>query len=412
MRAVRWVGAILLVGAGASACAPATGPGAAAPAGPEAPPRAAPAPVAAAPAPAPPPSARERLAQGHRDEALRLERLGHLRRGLDEWKIALAVMPDDPVATEGRRRLEDRIARTAAARIAEARAALARGSHPEARRRLLSALAVDPANATAFEMLRVEVREVEFVVHKVVAGDTLASLAQRYYNDRARAEVIAETNHLAPSARLAVGKTVKIPEIPGLPFQRPIPRREAASAPRPEAAPAARPEAAPDPAPAPAEGAGPTPPKEDPYAVNPMLAEAREAMERREYAVALADVDRFLASSPGHPDGLAVKKDALYQQGKVQLERRQYDDSYRTLTQLARLAPDYADSAALLRQARGRLIEHHYAEGIRLYREEKLDEAVGAWRRVLELDPQHANARKNIQQAERLLQGLEQRRRR
>jgi cytochrome c-type biogenesis protein CcmH/NrfG len=52
-----------------------------------------------------------------------------------------------------------------------------------------------------------------------------------------------------------------------------------------------------------------------------------------------------------------------------------------------------------------------YLKGIRLSREEKLREAVKEWRTVLELDPQHANARRNIEQAERLLRGLEERRR-
>lgn len=46
---------------------------------------------------------------------------------------------------------------------------------------------------------------------------------------------------------------------------------------------------------------------------------------------------------------------------------------------------------------------------MRLYREEKLKEAIAEWQAVLDLDPQHANARRNIEQAERLLKSLEQR---
>ena len=42
-------------------------------------------------------------------------------------------------------------------------------------------------------------------------------------------------------------------------------------------------------------------------------------------------------------------------------------------------------------------------------REEKLNEANAEWRVVLEMDPANANARRNIDQAERLLRGLEQR---
>ena len=140
-----------------------------------------------------------------------------------------------------------------------------------------------------------------------------------------------------------------------------------------------------------------------------MLADAREAFDRNEYADALADVDRFLAGSPGNRDGLTLKKQVLYRQGKAHLTERRYEESYRTLTQLAKLQPDYEDSAALLQEARARAIERHYGQGVRLYREEKLGEAVEEWRTVLELDPKNANARRNIEQAERLLKALEER---
>jgi tetratricopeptide (TPR) repeat protein len=149
--------------------------------------------------------------------------------------------------------------------------------------------------------------------------------------------------------------------------------------------------------------------KEEYTEVNPLLAEAREALERNDYAEALSDVEKFLASSPGNRDGVALKKHALYRQGKAHLSERKYEESYRTLVQLAKLQPDYEDSIALLQQARARVVEQHYGSGVRLYREEKLAEAVVEWRAVLDIDPQNVNARRNIEQAERLLRALEQR---
>jgi hypothetical protein len=92
------------------------------------------------------------------------------------------------------------------------------------------------------------------------------------------------------------------------------------------------------------------------------------------------------------------------------MEARQYGESIQSLTQLTRLQPDYEDAPALLRQARTRIIEQHYTQGVRYYREEKLREAIAEWRVVLEMDPGNANARRNIDQAEKLLRGLEQRR--
>ena len=388
----RWRPALLLLALGLGACAAETtsGPGPAAA-------------VKAAPAapPAPPPPSRvqfERLAAAHRDRARALEADGRLRGALDEWRAARMVEPADAAAREGEARLLARIEAVVAERVAEARAALARGAHVEARRKLLAALAADPTSRPAFEMLQAQVHQIQFVTHTVRAGETLASIAQRYYGDRARSEVIWETNQLPPNARLAAGTTLRVPEIPGLPF----PGR--AAPPPPPVLGRAEPAT-----PAPAR---PDPSRDEPPEVNPLLGDAREAIERSDFPTAIADLDRVLAGTPGNREALDLKKIALYRHGQSLLGQKQYDESYRALSQLARLAPNYEDSGRLLGQARARVVERHYSEGIRLYREEKLPEAITEWKLVLEVDPQHANARRNIDQAERLLRGLDQRKKR
>ncbi len=363
------------------------------------PPPEATAPVVAPPVASPPPPApdpRAALVGRHRERAEALERDGQLRGAREEWKIALTIDPGDAAAERSLKALDGRIERAVAEKIEAGRAALARGARAEARRQFLAALALDPFNRVAFQALQNEARDVEFVNHTVRQGDTLQSLAQRYYGDRSRSEVIWETNQLPPNPRLVAGTTLKIPEIPGVPFIHPEARRPA-------------PAVAPPVAVAPSAPRG-EPAKEEYTEVNPLLAEAREALDRRDYGEALSDIDKFLAGSPGNRDGLTVKKQALYWQGKTHLAGRRYEESYRSLAQLARLQPDYEDSAALLKQARARAVELHYREGVRLYREEKPAEAITEWRAVLELEPEHANARRNIDQAERLLKALEERR--
>ena len=349
--------------------------------------------------------ARDPLAARHRQQAEALERDGQLRRAAEEWKIALAIAPGDARARESLRALQARIDQVVAERLDEGRKALARGVHVEARRKFLAALALDPSNRAAFDALQSDTREVEFITHTVRAGDTLTGLAQRYYGDRSRGEVIWETNQLPPNPRLAAGTTLKIPEIPGVPFVHPEARRPApavAAIPTPDV---------PRPGPTPGSAAPAAPPTKEEFTpeVNPLLAEAREALERSDYPDAIATVDKFLGGKPGDREGLTLKKQALYGQAKSQMAARQYPESIQSLNQLARLQPDYEDAPALLRLARTRIIEQHYTLGVRYYREEKLREAIAEWRVVLEMDPGNANARRNIDQAERLLRGLEQR---
>jgi len=360
------------------------------------PPRAAvtPRPGGALPPAPPPPDPRGPLVARHVEQAAALERAGDLRRGVDELKVALTIRPGDAAAAGALKALEAKIEEQVAERVRAGRAALARGVQAEARRQFLAALALDPANRAAFDALQSDTKEVAFIAHTVRSGDTLAALAQRYYGDRSRSEVIWETNQLPPNPRLVAGTILKIPEIPGVPFVQPEARRPAAASPATPAPTTARPE---------------PPVKEELVEVNPLLAEAREALDRKDWNEALSDVDRFLATSPGNADGIAVKKQALYQQGKTQLDSRRYTESYRALVQLARLQPDYEDAAKLLQQARTRAIEQHYALGLRLYQEEKLAGAISEWRLVLDLDPQHANAKKNLDQAEKLQKALDQR---
>jgi tetratricopeptide (TPR) repeat protein len=349
------------------------------------PPSAAPAPVVLSP--------REQLAAGHVDRARRLERSGDLRQALDEWRIALTIDPTNQAALDGRRQIQARIEQSISERLGQGRDALAKGDNLEARRHFLAVLAMDPTNQTAFSALQNDVKEIRFVPYTVKAGDTLATIAERYYGDRARSEVIWETNQLPPNPRLAAGMVLKIPEIPGVPFVLPELR------PKPPADATARPET-----PAP-EGGKSTEVEE----INPLLVGARESLEKGEYLVALADVDRVLTGNAQNPDAVELKKAVLYGLGKSQFGQKKYDDSVRTLVQLTKLAPTYQDSPALLKQARTSAASQHYAQGLQLYREEKLEDAIAQWKAVLEYDPDHANAKKNIDQAERLLKSLQQR---
>ncbi|HZN49109.1 MAG TPA: polysaccharide deacetylase family protein [Methylomirabilota bacterium] len=162
---------------------------------------------------------RDALAAAHNDRADQLEQQGRLRQALEERLVALTINPRDRKALDAQKRLEGRITQESAALVQEAKALLGRGLVGEAQQRLLVALSLDPTNRPAFESLQNDVREVMSIVHTVRAGDTCPALAELYYGDRLRCEVIAETNRLALNVPLRPGQKLKIPEIPGVPFQ-------------------------------------------------------------------------------------------------------------------------------------------------------------------------------------------------
>src|SRR5213083_279060 len=284
------------------------------------------------------PSSYGPLVARHREKALKLERSGDLRRALDEWQIALTLEPHNAAAREGQARLEARLQRALASRLRQGQEALRRGEQLEARRNFLAALALDPGNKVAFETLRDRVKEIHFVSHTVARGETLASIADRYYGDRLRSEVILEMNQL--SSRPKAGSQLKIPEIPGVPFRTAALQRTAAARrleptrpePTPQEPPDAEP-AQPEP-PAPAAEAEESAREELTTEANPLLVDTREALERKEYDVALLGVDKLLEGNPRNPEWLDLKKSILYEDGKDSFDRKNYDEAHRTFSQL------------------------------------------------------------------------------
>jgi len=110
-----------------------------------------------------------------------------------------------------------------------------------------------------------------------------------------------------------------------------------------------------------------------------------------------------LTPGPRHNGEETKKPEALYATAQTSLAEHRDEEAYRALTQLASVSPGYKDAATLLRNVRARLVQQRYQEGLRLLREERLEAAIEQWRGVLELDPKHANAGRNIEQAERML---------
>jgi tetratricopeptide (TPR) repeat protein len=112
------------------------------------------------------------------------------------------------------------------------------------------------------------------------------------------------------------------------------------------------------------------------------------------------------SGTPGPRPGEEKKPEVLYAAAKAHIAEQHDEEAYRALAQLSSVSPGYRDSAAMLRSVRARLVQQRYQEGLRLLREERLETAIEQWRGVLELDPKHANARRNIEQAERMLHTL------
>ena len=318
------------------------------------------------------------------------------------WKIALTIHPGDarPRQAAGRSRRGSRA--QVAERIQEGRAALRR--RPRWRRAATSSPRWRSTRPTAPPSRRSRptcARWSRSPTRCARATRSPRSPSATTATARGRGDL---GDQPAPAESAAGGgHQLKIPEIPGVPFVRPEPRRE----PRRPGGAHAGSRATPGPAP------GPPPARPDaarsPPEVNPLLADAREALERKEYPAALAGRRPVPGEHARHRGGPDLKKVALYQLGKAQfdpaavrgvLSRR--SSSWRSSS------PSYEDSPRLLQQARARVVEQHYTQGISstATRSSRKPSRMAGGARVRARPRQR---QKNIEQAEKLLNGLEQR---
>lgn len=340
------------------------------------------------------PSSFETLIAPQREKAAAMAAQGDLRGASDAWRVALTIDPRDAVALEESKKLDEQIRQAVGDRLTRGKDALKRNVHLEARNHFLAVLALDPGNREAFESLQTQVREVRQVNHTVRAGESLVSIAQLYYGDRTRSEVIWETNQLPPNPKLVPGTVLRIPEIPGLPFGRPEPPAATAKTPPSTTVPPS---------------AGKTEPSEEGLYANPALGAAREALERGEFTLALSTVDSFLGQNPRNSEASDLRRTVLLQQGRTLMEQNKLLDAYSAVNQLVKSNPKDTAATSLLGQVRTRLAQQHYNQGMQLFRDEKLPAAIAEWRTVLQFQPSHDGAKRNIDQAERLLKGLQER---
>lgn len=135
-------------------------------------------------------------------------------------------------------------------------------------------LAFDPQQKAANSLLRqvredpVELYGRESFAYRVQSGDTLATIAQRYMNDRDQFYGLARYNDIQVPRQLQVGQSIRIPGKQPRVAPPPVP----AAAPAP-----------PPPAPAPAAAPAPQPPAAPPAAVqaDPRVEHARQERERK-----------------------------------------------------------------------------------------------------------------------------------
>ncbi len=140
------------------------------------------------------------------------ERSGDVRAALDEWKQAKAVSPASSEAEKNITRLQGVASKQAEEAFQEGMEAWDRGNYKSARRSFSTALRLDPSRKEALSQFLEEPQRPEGVItHRIAAGESLSTIAKKYYGDPQEYKLLAAYNKIADPSKLKVGDEILIP---------------------------------------------------------------------------------------------------------------------------------------------------------------------------------------------------------
>lgn len=352
------------------------------------------------------------------ERALEYERQGDPHKALQAYEAALAVVvaKKESLETSLRNRAEEHYRRGLELRE--------QGKYTRARHEFLVALRFRPDFPEVVDLLKPTRPSpyTYYIVHEVKQGEFLTSIAQQYYNDESKFEVIARFNNLKDATKLYAGLKLRIPEIKGVRFPRPE-KEEVTTVPIGK-----------KPVKGVAERGSRTKPGgqlargkvQSTYhleAEDPSMALEQEMdydpvaiyeeqgiilLEEGQYLAALHEFRKVYNSDPTRQQIREYMSRAHYRQGEVLFQRADYLEARRHFEKALSLDKQCTSCKEYLSRTEDPYKEAHYLRGIQLFEEEMLKEAIEEWQLVGELDPDYKQVQSYLLRAQKLLEKVQE----
>ena len=155
-------------------------------------------------------------------KAQEFEARGDLIEALEQYKVALTVDPENQLAKEKIGQIQSKLGELAEEHYQNGLEFHRKGEYSRARQEFLTTLRYNPDHPEAKKMLQEHVlgeQKVKgYVVHTIQSGESISMLAQKYYGDLGKFQIIAEYNQLEDASKVRVGQEIKVPVVEGIPF--------------------------------------------------------------------------------------------------------------------------------------------------------------------------------------------------
>lgn len=224
-----------------------------------------------------------------------------------------------------------------------------------------------------------------FVIHTVQAEETLSKLAQMYYGDLSKFDVIAKFNDIGTSLR--VGQELKIPEVEGLPFlvEGKVEETKTVALPKDQ----------------PLTGAGTEKPKaaeisEKPIAVEDQTGNYRELgielYKNKEYSDAIIELNKVLSVNPADQTALNYMALAYFEKGRQSFDTKAYSQAEQEFEASLKYNKDCPGCRDYINKIEKKSRANLREEAIALYNQKKFKDAIVKFEAVVKNDPKDSGA--------------------
>lgn len=345
--------------------------------------------------------AREAEGKGDTSDALRF------------YKMALTVDPQDEAVKASISRIEKGLKDAAKRHFEAGMRFREEGNYFPARKEFLAALRFDPDFQEAYRMLtdKSQVVTKKYVVHVVSPGESISKLAQIYYGDYKKYPIIARFNGLEDAASVRVGQQVRIPveegfiEKPPVEGHRPPQIKESYEVI----------ESADDEFFDVAQGEGahsaeakPSKKEEEQDQATGYRNYAMDLFQQQRYDEAAVEFEKVLSVMPQDKVSREYAYKANYESALLLLKEKDYLAARDRFKTSLTYNSECSKCHTYIKECEDSYKEFHYRNGMKLFQDQNVQDALKEWEMVSSLDPNYKRTPQLIERAKTILRKLEE----
>jgi len=321
------------------------------------------------------------LVDVYRNKAINYERAEEFLKAIEMWKIVSSISPTGKEARKKIDGLQSQAGLAAESHFKKGVVNYQKGAISSARKEFLLTLLYNPDHRDAVDYLKNKLVGEDYIQYVVKKGDTLPSIAQKFYNDPQKDFLISYFNNFDKQTKLVPEMNLKIPVLDISETEKTSEGDDTAIAEEEE-----------------------PPEKTGDVDIAGLLAKGTALLSAKKYEEALSTAANVLKFEGTNSAALNIVNAANYEMGKIASAAKKYNEA---LKYFSKVKPGYRDVKVVMITTQNLLAEVFYNTGVKFYVTDKIEQAIREWNETLRLNPKHPRARKDIENAQNLLKKLQ-----